>query len=388
MVRPIDRNGRFAPDVLDSIRAYSVNPQARSFERQIVVPIQTKPQMIPAGASGAIDFAAYLGPRKREILANPYYTALSLDKTLVIAFGPCAFCTFDGLIRVLFAVLKFFHSIVGDWGLSIILLVCLVRGLLHPITKWSQMNMLKLGKLGPEMKKLQEKYKGDKEGMARAQMELMKQQGATPVMGCLPMFLQMPIWIALWQALNTTFDLRHQPFLYGITWIDDLSKPDHLIDFANFGWPTLHLLWGMLTISGLNILPLILAVIFYIQVKIQPQPANLSPEQEQQQKIMKWMMIGLFPIFLYGSPSGLCIYIITSTIIGIIESKRIRKQFERKEEEAKRLALVDGATPSLQRQPAKPKKGLAAWLEHVQNQAMEMQKQAEAAKKQQQNRKK
>ena len=144
------------------------------------------------------------------------------------------------------------------------------------------------------------------------------------------MFLQMPIWIALYSALQSTFEFRHEPFLYGLTWIDDLAKPDGLIRLDH----PVHLFWGI-TLSGLNILPLLLAVVFYMQAEIQGrlQPKG-TPEQEQQKKMMKWMSL-LFPVFLYSGPSGLNLYILTSTTIGIIESKIIRKHIKEREEAEK-----------------------------------------------------
>ena len=116
-------------------------------------------------------------------------------------------------------------------ALAIIGLVILVRSLLHPITKRSQISMLRMGKLGPEMERLKKHYGDDKDGLNKAMMQLYKDQGIGMYLGCLPMFLQMPIWIALWSALNTTFELRQAPFLWGWTWIDDLARPDALIQF-------------------------------------------------------------------------------------------------------------------------------------------------------------
>ena len=142
------------------------------------------------------------------------------------------------------------------------------------------------------------------------------------------MFLQMPIWIALWSALHSTFELRHAPFLWGFTWIDDLAKPDHLIQFAQ---PIQ--LW-FLYIDGLNLLPILMGFVFWLQMKYQPKPPRMTQEQEQQQKIMMWMTL-LFPLLLYSGPSGLNLYILTSTLIGIIESKRIRDHIKQQEEAEK-----------------------------------------------------
>src|SRR5581483_1506831 len=164
-------------------------------------------------------------------------------------------------INTLVWLLSFFqHYIFRDWGLAIIALVVLVRLILHPITKKSQVNMMKMSKMGPEVERLKKKYGDDKEAMAKAQMELYKEMGFTPVLGCLPMFLQMPIFISLWQALQSTFELRHAPFLWGFTWIKDLSQPDMLVSFASpiplglFGW---HL-------SAINVLPILVAIVSFL----------------------------------------------------------------------------------------------------------------------------
>src|SRR5437870_6620714 len=97
--------------------------------------------------------------------------------------------------------------------------------------------MMKMSKMGPEMEKLKKKYGDNKDELNKAMMQLYKEQGFTPILGCLPMFLQMPIWIALWSALQSTFELRHAGFLrFGpvhLTWISDLSQPDHLIQLAH-----------------------------------------------------------------------------------------------------------------------------------------------------------
>ena len=149
-------------------------------------------------------------------------------------------------------ILTTFHAVFRDWGLAIIGLVCLVRLLLHPITKKSQINMMQMSKMGPEIERLKKKYGDNKDELNKAMMGVYKQQGLTPVLGCLPMFLQTPIWIALWSALQSTFELRQAGFLrwehVHLTWISDLSHPDALITFSQ----TISLL-GYFHISSLNI---------------------------------------------------------------------------------------------------------------------------------------
>ena len=324
-----------------------IKEETKPIDRLVATVFETAELTVPANGEVALPLNVYLGPRWRNVLKDPYYAAFprAYNQTLVIAVGPCAMCTFDWLINLLVWMLGIFHWIFGgfvgkgDWGLAIIGLVILVRALLHPITKRSQISMMKMGKMGPQLEALRKKYGDDKEALSRAMWEFQKSQGITPILGCLPMFLQMPIWIALWSSLQTTFELRQSPFLWGYTWIDDLAKPDALIS-----WEPINLFFGI-QIGGLNILPILLAVVFFLQQKMQPKPPAMTPEQEQQQKMMQWMTL-LFPIFLYGGPSGLNLYILTSTTIGIIESKRIRDHIKQREEAEKEGKVIIDAPPT------------------------------------------
>lgn len=383
ILRPIIAETQRATDVFEKVESRLLNPQERrSYNFAVATTINTKSVVLAPQMSSTLDTQVYFGPRKREILTNAYYGAplVRMDRILVIAVGPCSFCVFDSLINGLVFLLRGFHFIVRDWGIAIIILVVLVRVLLHPITRKSQLSMMKMAKLGPEMERLKKKYGDNKEELSRAMMQFYRESGFNPVMGCLPMFLQMPIWIALWQALHTTFELRHAPFLYGFTWINDLARPDHLIDFGREN--SFNLLF--LHISGINVLPILLAVVFYIQMKLQPKPAAMTPEQQMQQKMMLWMMPILFPLILYPQPSGLNLYILVSTVIGIVESKRVRAQYERMEALEKAGAVVVDAPeqsgrkkiPSKTVEPEKPKTGLAGWLQRMQEKAEEVRREA------------
>jgi YidC/Oxa1 family membrane protein insertase len=350
-------------------------------DRDVLMAFETTDVKVAPHKSASLPMSVYLGPRWREVLDQGPYTQFPrhYDASLVVKTGFCSFCTFDWLIVGLVWLLKVFHFALRDWGLSIIALVCIVRLILHPITKRSQIQMLKMGKMGPELEKLKKKYGDDKEEFAKAQMKLMKEQGMGPLLGCLPMFLQTPIWIALYSALQTTFELRQAPFLWGFTWIKDLAKPDYLIHFGHsVPVPILGQLWPHTWhFDGVNILPILLAVVFYGQQKLQPKPAAVTPEQQQQQKMMQWMTL-LFPLFLYSGPSGLNLYILTSSSIGIMESKIIRDHIKQREEaekagrvivdakptrEGKRLARDRGGAAS---EPAK-RTGLAGWWAEIQD---------------------
>ena len=380
IARPVDG----AEAQLSRVDSVAFNPDAQPHERDAGLVVETSVLQVAPAQTAALPMRVFFGPRQRSLLKSDYYAALGYNEILVLTGGPCAYCTFQWLIDVLVVLLRVFHWVFGgfagkgDWGLAIIALVVLVRLLLHPVTKKSQVSMMKMSKFGPELERLRKKYADNKDELNKAMMGFYKEQGFSPVLGCLPMFLQMPIWIALWSALNSTFELRHAPFLWGFTWIDDLAKPDHLIRFDR---PTS--LW-FLYIDGLNLLPILMGIVFYLQMKLQPKPVSMTKEQEQQQKIMMWMMPFLFPIMLYSGPSGLNLYILTSTLIGIWESKRIRDHIKQQDEaEAQQRVIIDakptrGSRDTKRRTTAgEPKKGIAGWLASLQGRAEQIRREAE-----------
>ena len=388
IVRPAIVNGK--PVNLGDVRAVAIAPPGEAHEAFVNLFFETQ-ELTTGDQPLAFPMEVYLGPRGRFILdKGEYFPAFPLqyDKTLVLTGGWCGICTWTWLINVLVWMLSMFQLGLRDWGLAIMALVIVVRLALHPITKKSQVSMAKMGKLAPEMERLKQKYKDDKEGMNRAMMQLYKEQGFIPILGCLPIVLQMPIWIALWAALQSTFELRHAPFLWNMTWIKDLSQPDRLIAFEPFKLPILGIVMG--PIDGLNILPILLGFVFYVSAKLQPKPPTMTPEQEQQQKMMLVMMPLLFPLMLYSGPSGLNLYILTSTAIGIWESKRVRAHIKAQEEREKAgPVIVDAPARKGGKEPAKtgaakPAKaagGLAGWLANLQQRAEELRREADKKKR-------
>jgi YidC/Oxa1 family membrane protein insertase len=392
ILRPVPlEQGTVAPKHLAKVEAHALNPEAQPAQRNVALQFQTADVTIPPRSAHEQPMELFLGPKLRKLLNNDYYAAVprGYNATLVITSGICAICTFQPVINALVVMLGFFHMILRDWGLAIIALVVIVRTLLHPITKRSQLSMLKMGKMGPEIERLKKKYGDDKDELNKAMMQVYKEQGFTPILGCLPMFLQMPIWIALYAALNSTFELRQEPFLQfgnvSLTWIHDLARPDRLIT-----WPPIRLFWGI-EISALNILPIFLALVFYLQQKYTPKPPATTPEQVQQQKMMQWMSL-LFPVFLYNGPSGLNLYILTSTTIGIIESKRIRDHIKQREEAEKAGKVIVDAKPTRNKRrgdepgpgglgaknkPPAPKGGLGGLLATLQAKAEEIRREAD-----------
>ncbi len=295
---------------------------------------------VPAKSTHDLSMNVYAGPLKRSILDNeqPYVALNMRDLVLYEMSSMCSFCTFQWLADFLATVLTTLDQyVVFDWGFAIILLVLIVRGILHPLTKRSQINMQRFGKvmqkLKPEIDKLKQKYPNEPKRVQTEQMALMQKYGVNPfqMLGCLPMFLQMPIWIALYALLYFMFDIRQEPAFFGVfqlfgdwPFLADLSSADHF--FGKFSEPKYFLFWN---ITGINLLPILMGAIFFVQQKyMSPQSMATTPEQQSQQKIMRVMMVVMFPLMLYSAPSGLTLYILTSSSVGILESRRIRKHID------------------------------------------------------------
>jgi len=216
-----------------------------------------------------------------------------------------------------------------------------VRTILHPITKWSQIRVQRFSHqmqgMAPKQKKIQEKYKGDPKRMQAEMAKLWREEGINPagMLGCLPMFLQTPIWIALYASLYFAIELRHEPALFGVfqmlggwPFLADLARPDTAITLPpamQFELPLMGL------VTSFNILPLVLGVVFFIQQKymMPPPSATMTPEQQTQQRIMKVMLVIMFPVFMYNAPSGLAVYFIANSVLGIIEMRYIRAHIDK-----------------------------------------------------------
>ncbi len=259
------------------------------------------------GQAARYDFKAYAGPKDRNLARQPGY--LFLDPILENAFGRWAWIN-----HALLAILGFFHGLTNNWGVAIILLVVIVRLLLFPLNRIQQSSMARYGatmqRLKPELDALKLKLKGNTRKFNEEQMKLLKREGASPPLGgCLLMFLQFPVWISLFQILRNSIELRHADFVF---WVHDLSRPDQMpLPFSVYG------------INHVNVLPILMAIANVVQLRFQPKPADES--QAQMQKIMGLMMPVMMLVFLYNYPSGLSLYIFTSSVLGIFEYQVIRR---------------------------------------------------------------
>ena len=295
-----------------------------------------------ADSSKTYNFQVYIGPKDKSLFdKNQRYRELGFVHT--ISFMAC--CCPKGIIEPLafgiLALMKWMYAFIGNYGVVIIILVFLMRLVIHPLTKKSQVSMSKMGQLAPKAEEIKKKYANNKAEMNKQMMALYKEQGASPIMGFLPMMAQMPIWIALWSAVYASIDLRGAAFLP--VWITDLSVPDALYRFPTvivvplLGWK----------IESLNLLPLLMGLAFYLQQQLMPAQASASanPQMAQQQKMMKIMLPLMFPLMLYNAPSGVNLYIMASTFAGVIEQYVIRKHIREKEQaESQGLVAVTSKT--------------------------------------------
>ncbi|MFQ5413357.1 MAG: membrane protein insertase YidC [Phycisphaerae bacterium] len=322
---------------LASVTAIDADGDEGTIDDTVLV-FGTVVEPLAPGARRAYPVDVYLGDKDPQAfktvapyVARDYYQQISQD------FG---FCTFTFLVEFMVWLLALLHGVVADYGVSIIILVLIVRALLHPITKKGQVSMVqaqqRMGELQPRMEEIKRKYANDRARQQQEQMKLFKETGVNPAsnfLGCVPMALQMPIWIALYISLSHNIGMRHEPFFYGLTWINDLTTPDKLYTFAKpFKLPLLG------EIPSFNLMPFLLAVSMYTQQKLMPKPKpnpNMSEQQRQQQATMQAMMpmMSIMMLFIfYKMPSGLNIYIMASSLFGALEQAHIRKHIREQEE--------------------------------------------------------
>lgn len=335
-------------------------------------------QSAPVAPSGTLEYTSniYLGDKNGDAFRQiPDYTALNYYYQVSQGYGSC---TFTFLVELMIWLLSSLYWMIRDFGVGIIVLVLLVRVLLHPITKKGQVNMVRMQQrmqeMQPKIEEIKRKYANDK---ARMNQEMMKLNinPAGQLLNCLPMMIQMPIWFALYISLSNNILIRHQAAFYGLTWIDDLTAPDALYTFGSpihvpvFGWE----------LPAFNLLPLLLALFMYLQQKLQPKPKpspTMTDQQRQQQEMMQKMgplMSIMMLLVFYKMPSGLNLYIMTSSLFGIIEQHRIRKHIKERE-----------AAGTLHKEPVKekpetPRRTAPGKMNFFQK----LQKMAEDAKKQQ-----
>ena len=227
----------------------------------------------------------------------------------------------------------------GNWGVAIILLTLLVKLMMFPLGRKQALMAQRSQELQPYLKQIQEKYKDDKEKQTKETFALYKKHGVNPVSGCVPALIQLPIFVGLWQALNTSVALRHASFL----WINDLAAPDML-----FRFPVEIMFLG----HWFNLLPIVVVGLMLFQTKLSLR-RRPPPRRKCEQKTMKYMMVFMAFMF-YKVPSGLGIYFITSSLWSIGERlllPKITHAAAEKKTDDERSTWAGAAGPTRQGRP-------------------------------------
>lgn len=272
-------------------------------EDDLIAGIEMRTVTIPAGSFVEQKFILYAGPSKITELKKIGY---EFEESVNYGF-------FGGIAKILLASMALLNNIVHSWGLSIIILSVLLNVILFPLTLKSFKSMQKMHELHPQMEKLKAQYKDNPQKLNKEVMELYKKYNINPLSGCLPLLLQMPIFIALYQALTKSIDLRRANFL----WIKDLSMPDAVA--LPFTAPIIG--------NNINILPIAMVILMVLQQKVSAKVMGgaVTEAQRQQQRMMLVMMPIMFGFIFYNMPSGMVLYWVVSTILTIVEQYAILK---------------------------------------------------------------
>ncbi len=261
---------------------YTLGVQGNEFELAMAGPMRT----VAPDHTETFDFKLFVGPKLQAQL-----NATSPELGRVADYGRLYF-----LAKPMFWLLEQFHSLSGNWGVSIIIVTFLLKLLFYPLSEASYRSMARMKALAPRIKGIQETYKDDKEKAGRAVMELYKREKVNPVAGCLPVVIQIPVFLALYYVLLESVEMRQAPFA---GWINDLSSRDPYF-----------------------ILPAIMAGAMFIQYKLNPPPPD--PTQAKVMMIMPIAMSAMFAFF----PSGLVLYYVTNTILSIAQQWNINRRIE------------------------------------------------------------
>jgi YidC/Oxa1 family membrane protein insertase len=243
---------------------------------------------IPVDGAARATFQLYAGPKQVDLLR-----AYGRDLETAVDYGPVS-NYFAFFARILLWVMQKFYSLVHNWGAAIVLLTLLVKALLYPLTVKSMMSMQQMKKLQPKVDALKAKFGDDKEKMNQEVMKLYQEHKVNPLGGCLPLLLQMPVWLALYATLQTSVELYRQPFL----WVKDLTAFDPLY-----------------------ILPVTMGASSFIMQKLSPQPADNA-----QAKMLLYFMPAFFTFIMLKLPAGLTLYILVNNLLSIAQQQWIMRK--------------------------------------------------------------
>ncbi|MTI11990.1 membrane protein insertase YidC [Sansalvadorimonas verongulae] len=260
--------------------------QTRVFNGDNILSVVEPQVTVAPGQTAQMGATLYAGPKNQKVLGQ---LAQGLD--LTIDYGILWW-----FAKPLFLLLSFLHSVIGNWGFSIIALTMIVKGLFFPLSAASYRSMAKMRKVSPKMQALKEKHGDDRQALSQDMMKLYKEEKVNPMGGCLPILVQMPVFIALYWVLLESVELRQAPWL---GWIQDLSQMDPYF-----------------------ILPLIMGASMFAQQLLSP-----TPPDPMQAKVMKLMPV-IFTFFFLWFPAGLVLYWVTNNLLSITQQWYVTKKIE------------------------------------------------------------
>ena len=253
-----------------------------------IIGVKDEAVNVQAGSEQVLTATYYMGPKESDKLE-----AIHTDLDLTVDYGWLWFIS-----QPLFVLLKWLHSILGNWGVAIIAITIIVKSLMYPLTKAQYTSMAKMRALQPKMKALKEKYGDDRQKFGQATMEMYRKEKVNPMGGCFPILLQMPIFLALFYVFLESTELRHAEF---VLWLTDLSAKDPYY-----------------------VLPILFGASMFITQKLQP----MTVTDPMQQKMMTFMPV-IFSVFFLWFPSGLVLYWLVSNLISIVQMLIIYRGMEK-----------------------------------------------------------
>lgn len=272
--------------VPDAHTANQLTSRQSADQRFHFVGFATPEVVVPAGQQQQVSAKFYAGPKVQDKLKH-----LAPGLELTVDYG---WLWFIG--QILFWMLKAIHGLVGNWGWAIMGLTLVVKAVFFPLSAKSYKSMANMRRVTPELQRIKEQHGDDRQKMSMAMMELYKREKINPVSGCLPILVQMPVFLALYWVLMESVELRHAPWLL---WINDLAAMDPYF-----------------------VLPLLMGVTMYLQQMLNPQPTD-----PMQAKVLKMMPI-MFTVFMLWFPSGLVLYWVVNNTLSIIQQAIITRQIE------------------------------------------------------------
>ena len=287
------------PDQSSSVAAsFSHNAQTDAYQADYAAPLT-----LLAPSRGTSYVSHVFAGAKESALLQTYTDQLGTPLERAIDWG-----WFRWFMKPIFSLLLWLYAHIGNFGLAIICLTLIVRALLFPIAQKQFKSMAAMRVIQPKMKAIQEKYADDRMTMQQEIMRLYKEEKANPAAGCLPTFLQIPVFYALYKVLMVSVEMRHKPF---VLWIQDLSAPDPLTPVNLFG----YLPFTPPHFLALGVLPILLGITMWLQMRLNPQVPD--PVQRQVFALMPWVLMFVMANFA----AGLQLYWVTNNCLTILQQR-------------------------------------------------------------------